>query len=95
MKWLCAKGRFRYIWGTGHKTMNAKQQVGIVLLVAAGVAGFWAYGRYSSFVGQMLSWTPPFSKFETLTIAGGLAALLFLVMGLRLIGGKRQGKSDS
>lgn len=95
MKWLCAGERFGYIGRTGHKTMNAKQQVGIVLLVAAGVAGFWAYGRYSGFVGQMLSWSPPFSSYETLTIAGGLAALLFLVMGLRMIAGKKKEGSDS
>lgn len=75
-------------------TMNSKQQVGVVLLVAAGVAGFWSYNRYSSLVGQMHSWSPPFNQFEVYTIVGGLLGVLFLVAGLRMVNAKKSEKSE-
>ena len=76
-------------------SMNAKQQAGVVLLVAAVAAGVWSYNRYSSLVGQLHSWSPPLDQFEVYTIIGGLVALLFLVSGLRMVSGKKAEKSGS
>lgn len=75
--------------------MNVKQQTGVVLLVAAVAAGVWSYGRYSSLVGQLHSWSPPFDQFEVYTIVGGLVAMLCLVSGLRMVGGKKPEKTGT
>jgi len=75
--------------------MNAKQQVGVVLLVAAAIAGFWSFNRYSGLVGQLHSWAPPFSQYEVYTIVGGLVAVLCLVSGLRMLNAKKPEKSEA
>lgn len=75
--------------------MNAKQQIGVVLLVAAVAAGVWSYNRYSSLVGQLHSWSPPFDQFEVYTIVGALVAALCLVAGLRMVSDKKPQKSES
>jgi hypothetical protein len=75
--------------------MNAKQQLGVVFLVAAVSAGVWSYGRYAGLAGQLHSWMPPFSRYEILTFVGGLVAMLCLVSGLRMVSGKAPDKSGS
>lgn len=75
--------------------MNAKQQVGVVLLVAAVFAGVWSFNRYTGLIGQFQSWAPPFNEFEVYTMVGALGAMLFLVSGLRMVTVKKTEKSDS
>ncbi|WP_438483171.1 hypothetical protein [Oleiharenicola lentus] len=75
--------------------MNAKQQTGVVLLVAAVIAGVWSYNRYSGLMGQLHSWSPPFDQFEVYTIVGALVGALCLVAGLRMVSAKKPEKSDS
>lgn len=71
-----------------HKASRAnesKQRSGIVLVVIGVAVGLWAYTRVTSIYGQMHSWSPPFSEYETWTLViGGLGAI-FLVGGLTML----------
>ena len=59
-----------------------KKTLGIILTVLGGVAVIWTYTRVTSLVGQMHTWTPPFTSYETITIGGGGVALVVLIVGI-------------
>jgi hypothetical protein len=71
--------------------MNASQQIGVILLVAAAGLGAWGYSRMTNLVGQLHSWSPPFDGYEITTICAGLAAVVCLLAGLRKV--KAKGKA--
>jgi hypothetical protein len=73
--------------------MNASQQIGVVLLVISAALGAWTYNRFSSLVGQLHSWSPPFDGYEVTTICGGLAAVVCLLVGLRKVRAKPKGEA--
>jgi len=63
--------------------MKPKQSAGIVLLVAAGVAGYWGYERSQSLAGKLGKLVEGAPSNEVI-IAYGAAAVL-AVVGLLLI----------
>jgi len=57
--------------------------VGIVLTVISGSLIFWVYSRFTSLMGRLHSWSPPFTEYETTTIAVGVIAVIMLIVGIR------------
>ena len=59
--------------------------IGVVITVIGGGLGMWAYSRYSSIVGQLHTFTPPFTQYEIITMVVGGVGLGLIVIGLILL----------
>ena len=55
------------------------------MCVIGGVLGVWVITRFTSFAGQLHSWSPPFSEYEVVTLVGLGAAAIFVIVGLILL----------
>ena len=66
-----------------------KKTLGIILTVLGGAGVIWTYTRVTSLYGQMHTWSPPFSGYETSTIAGGVLTLALLIVGVVFLAVKR------
>lgn len=64
------------------------KQLGIVLVVLGGGIGLWVYTRFTSLMGKMCSWSPPFSSFEAFTLIGAIIALVLITFGLIMLTSK-------
>ena len=74
--------------GLGLTQFRGLQKVDAIVTTTIGLAlSVWTYTRMTSLAGQFHSWSPPFTEYETTTLAGGGIGALFLVWGLsRLLG---------
>ncbi|HIE26868.1 TPA: SHOCT domain-containing protein [Candidatus Poribacteria bacterium] len=64
---------------------KAMLTIGIIVCVIGGVLGVWVITRFTSFAGQLHSWSPPFSEYEVVTLVGLGAAAIFVIVGLILL----------
>ncbi len=55
---------------------------GIIFCVLGGTAMIWVIARLTNLAGKYQSWEPPFSEYETITIVGGIIAILLIIIGL-------------
>lgn len=72
--------------------MNGSKNIGIALIVIGGAIGFWVFTRMTSLQGKLVSWSPPFTEYETYTIVGAVTAVLFLIVGIRKASEKKDSK---
>jgi hypothetical protein len=64
---------------------KAMLTIGIIACVIGGVLGVWVITRFTSFAGQLHSWSPPFSEYEVVTLVGLGAVAIFVIVGLILL----------
>ncbi|MEM3170541.1 MAG: hypothetical protein QW838_07200 [Candidatus Nitrosotenuis sp.] len=62
--------------------LQQQKNLGIILTVLGGVIGIWVFTRFTSVIGQMATWSPPFSDYETFTLLGAAAAAILVIVGL-------------
>jgi len=62
--------------------MSAKKIFGIIFSVLSLGLIIWTVTRMTSIAGQLHSWSPPFEKYETVTIIVGVVGLILLIIGL-------------
>lgn len=70
---------------SGDKTPRsqiADKTLGIILTVLGGAIGVWVFIRFTNFLGQMHTWSPPFDNYEKSTLAGAVIAAVLLIVGL-------------
>lgn len=65
--------------------MSTKRIFGIIFSVLSFALIIWALIRITSFAGQLHSWSPPFAKYEIITIVVGGIGLILLIIGLIFI----------
>jgi len=66
-----------------------KKTLGIILTVLGAAGAIWAYTRVTSLYGQMHSWSPPFTTYETLTIVEGVISVALIIAGIVFLATKR------
>ena len=62
--------------------LQQQKNMGIVLTVLGGAVGIWVFTRFTSVMGQMHSWSPPFSEYENVTLLSAGAAIVLIILGL-------------
>jgi hypothetical protein len=67
----------------GAKPQQNTKTLGVVLTVIGGALIVWAYSRITSVLGKLHSWEPPFTQYETTTVAVAVIAIILLILGIR------------
>jgi len=70
--------------------MSTKKIFGIIFSVLSLGLIIWTVTRITSFAGQLYSWSPPFEKYEIVTIIVGVVGLILLILGLIFIFSKEK-----
>jgi len=55
---------------------------GIIMTVLGSAVGMWVCRRFTSLMGQMYNWAPPFADYEVATLVGAAVADLMLIIAL-------------
>ena len=71
--------------------MQQSKTLSIILTIIGGAIGLWVFTRFTSFAGQMHTWSPPFSAYEVTTLIGAAIALILIIIGVINLTKKRQG----
>jgi hypothetical protein len=59
-----------------------RKTLGIVLTVIGGAIALWVISRFTSIMGKLCSWGPPFSGYEVTTIIGVIVAIILIIVGI-------------
>jgi hypothetical protein len=62
--------------------------LGIIFTVIGGVVLIWVITRFTSFAGQLHSWSPPFAEYEIITLVGAGISVFLIIFGLICISKK-------
>lgn len=68
---------------------------GIALSVFGIAIGIWAYTRVTSVIGQLHTWAPPFSEYETITLAGAGVSLIAIVWGFTSLSSRSPSRNSA
>jgi len=62
--------------------MQQTKTLGIIQTVIGAAIGIWVFARFTSFVGQLCTWQPPFSEYEITTLIGAAIAIILVIVGV-------------
>lgn len=75
--------------------MQLSKTLGIVLTVLGAAVGVWAFTRVTSVMGQLHTWQPPFSTYETITVIGAAISIVLIILGIIALVRKPSGPAPS
>ena len=64
---------------------NQNRIIGVILCVLGVAAGIWVIVRFTSLVGKLHTWSPPFDEYEIITFVGLGISVVLLILGIIML----------